>query len=320
MLLIIALSNCKKIDRPVIPTINVNPISSIGYGSSINKLCFNTSLTGFAACSNGQLFKTTDGGNSWSVCSGLNGTGYILDDIQFPSDSVGYVHASNNAAPPAIFKTTDRGITWTPTVLGWLTSDIMIWSSETNGLIRGSTGVSFTHDGGNNWIPLTSGPVINYTTMFCANADTIFATDQGTALWYSYDGGIDWNQDMAPNMTPDGFNYVRYVSGIRAYGIDEVGNILRSDNYGFTWSIVHAYTSETAFHYGAVDVAYGFGLAVGNSSVFVSRNNGDSWEYRLCQNGANLTDNLLDVHIQNSTSGVACSSKGMIYSIQLGNQ
>ena len=83
-------SSCEKEDdTPNSNSNNGNPLTPslglIGYGS-----------TGY------DVYKTTDGGNNWSIISTMN-----IGGLSFPSDNIGYGSTGYD-----VYKTTDGGNNW----------------------------------------------------------------------------------------------------------------------------------------------------------------------------------------------------------------
>ncbi len=78
----------------------------VSFPSYINKVEFPTSTTGYAVGNGGVIYKTTNGGTSWSLKT--SGVTVELKDLSFVSADTGYVVGANGT----ILKTTNGGSSW----------------------------------------------------------------------------------------------------------------------------------------------------------------------------------------------------------------
>ena len=76
--------------------------------TAINSIYFINTQTGFAT-SFSYIYKSTDGGNTWTLS--LNGPGYVYN-LRFVNDSIGYAVYAQPYSGVKIFKTTNTGETW----------------------------------------------------------------------------------------------------------------------------------------------------------------------------------------------------------------
>lgn len=310
--------SCKK-DETVIPTVRVTSITSINV--QVNKMCFVNSTLGFAACNESELYKTTNGGSSWSIVSTFPEVidSYLniadLTDIHFTSANNGFVLGGG-----FVYKTTDGGSTWTQIQLGGnLEFTCMDFPTATCGYIAANTAIYQTTNGGANWYQITkpSYDCEPYKIAF-ATPDTGLVTDYfNDYTYFTTDGGNTWSDEY--NYKINYARQIKFISKTEGFAIG-TGTIYKTSDKGVTWSTVNESTTETEFMLSGVDANSSLGLAVGDMSIFVSKNNGNDWEYRLTDQGINLDDWLTDVHVINSTSAIASSQSGTFYKIELGDQ
>lgn len=284
-------------------------------------MCFISSTLGFAVCNSAKLFKTINGGSSWNEVSTFPAITNNLVDIEFPTNTTGYILTYKNVfADGSIFQTTDGGITWSQVLLGGNFDAAAINFPTVNcGYIAGSTAIYKTTDAGASWYPVTD-PSYNCdpSKIAFATPDTGLVTDYfNDYTYFTTDGGNTWT---------DQYNHiVTYASQIKFISKTEglatgTGTIYKTYDKGVTWSAVNESTTETEFMLSGVDANSSLGFAVGDMSIFVSRDNGDNWEYRFTDQGININDWLTDVHVFNSTSAIASSKSGIFYKIEIGEQ
>jgi hypothetical protein len=84
----------------------------VGVGVTINTVWAKSELEWWVGCSNGNSYYTLDGGTTWTVKAfGGSGSGSV-EDIVFPTPSVGYLSHSTAAARGRILRSIDGGNSW----------------------------------------------------------------------------------------------------------------------------------------------------------------------------------------------------------------
>lgn len=179
----------------------------------------------YLASNNNFIFRTTDGGSSWFVLSGLDFGGYkslVID----PSNPATIYAGSKNGK---IYKSNDHGDNWLRQLFAPLTSDItlaidrfvpsMIYAGTFGSNVMKST------DGGASWIPHKNGlsnSFVRSVTVDPTNTSTIYAGSEaggegfvvkinaaGSALVYStYLGGDETNYCTGIAVDGSGSAYV----------------------------------------------------------------------------------------------------------------
>jgi len=130
------------------------------------------------------IFKTIDGGASWSNNFFVNIPPWNLVDIFFPSDSIGYIMAHISFDTTKIYKTNDGGNTWNlqftiPTI--WVLTSIF-FTNDSTGYICGIFTMLKTIDGGLTWNEQYAAPP-GYYDFFDAVMDVFFLNnDTGFAV------------------------------------------------------------------------------------------------------------------------------------------
>jgi photosystem II stability/assembly factor-like uncharacterized protein len=143
--------------------------------------------TGWAISFEGDIIKTTDGGDTWieigqSISTSLAG-------ISFADETTGYIATLDNK----VLKSTDGGLTWSTVYNGGQNFDKVAVEDEDN-LVASGTAKLYSSDGGTTWSTGTGGS--NYWDLDHASGSTYFGISLGGSLGQSTDGGATWT-DMA---------------------------------------------------------------------------------------------------------------------------
>jgi len=208
------------------------PQSTISSSNTIYGATFTDANNGWAAGSNGGLFFTHDGGQTWStkvtsIADDLKRVafpdaqdGYVAGDnvilhtadggsnyqtlrsapngissLSAPSASTVYVTANPNNGPTGVYKSTDGGASWQTVLTG--TVQTVLFVTPLNGWIVDTQTVSHTVDGGQTWQTVFngSGP---YSRIAFANPSTGYLV--GSNGWQrTTDGGASWTMVSSPS-------------------------------------------------------------------------------------------------------------------------
>lgn len=163
-------------------------------------LTFTDSLHGYACGYNGNVIKSTDGGQTWSLIpTPITGRNYTK--IIFTTALKGFaVGASANDSMETIITTNDGGATWS-TVID------------------------------------QSGPGLNAITFI--NTDTGFAVGDRGVILTTVNGGSTWNSVTAPLVSNfKGITFTSAASGLIVGGDSTTRIILNSSNGGATWNVL----------------------------------------------------------------------------------
>lgn len=172
-----------------------------GYG--VNSLWFVNADTGFISAGISKLWKTTDGGNSFTYVS-LSPSTYI-NDIYFLNEQIGFLAtsqmiASNNYAY-SLLRTNDGGTSWAAvytdtmiavTGLNHRSINEVKFVDGSNGFAVGGNGLFLkTTDGGLHWTKNFIHPHSNLTTVDFVNLSTGYINNAGS-IFKTVDGGNSW--------------------------------------------------------------------------------------------------------------------------------
>lgn len=212
-----------------------------------------TNNTWFAGSSTGGVWKTTDGGANWTCLTddqlaNLATVWLVMAETDHNVIYVGTGEVVGGSAAlqgNGIYKSTDRGVTWTQ-LSSTITDDfqfvnrlIIDPSDEDIVLAATNAGVMKTIDGGATWTKkYSSSSRIEDIDADPTNFNTIYATQHGVGVIKSTDAGETW--DLAIDGLEQGSRYEITVSEINPAKVYLSINAsppmaYRSTDYGATW-------------------------------------------------------------------------------------
>ncbi len=182
--------------------------------------------TAYFAGNGGVLYKTTDGGGSFSILNSGNNWG--IGDILFTNGTTGYLVSLN------IKKTTDSGATWN-TIFDMSngTFSRICFVNENIGYIAGDSSVGAaiwkTTDAGNSWILQNPGIIPGYLIdIDFYDENHGFAVGLHGLILYTDNGGVSWT--LQESGTTSRLNSVKMTSPTNAVVVGYNGTLLR--NFG----------------------------------------------------------------------------------------
>ncbi len=209
-------------------------------GGDFNDLLFLNSQTGFAvgAGSNSIIRKTTNAGETWSTKLTGNLTG-TLSSIYFINTVTGFAAGGGyDNPPPAIFKTTDEGETWSqiPITAAYHINSISF--SANTGIVVGYGGkIGLSTDQGSSWTFTESILQQNLTfePLSFINENTGWLSCAGytgqSPMYRSTNGGLNWVNIYMTSPSPDWMQFLNANTGYYRSG----NTLLKSTNSGYNW-------------------------------------------------------------------------------------
>lgn len=204
----------------------------------------------------GTLYRSSDGGNTWSEVTALDGTSVF--DIEFAPDGAAYIGTQDS-----IRRSTDGGLSWTLLNLGIGLNDqvfdvaldssnqSIIWAGIADASGSQPVNVMRSTDGGATWAnrtpPLAAPISARAIAVDPTNSNTVIAVFGGDfgggEVWVSTDGGDSW-MDRSAGLPGNPMNAVVYdgtrllVGGGLLFGSQFVG-LFESPDLGVTWTPLH---------------------------------------------------------------------------------
>jgi photosystem II stability/assembly factor-like uncharacterized protein len=235
----------------------------------------------------GQIYVSSNAGNSWQLLVNLNKPQLVLDDLIVDSrdSKVIYTSGHRSQAPGGFFKTTDGGVTWKEAkeLRGESIHSMTQSEKDPNVLIVGTlTGVWISRNSGDDWekIDSTTAPVnVDSLAVDPRNSNTIYAgtwwrayksTDAGKNWRLIKDGMIDDSDVFAVDVDP---RNAEHIIASACSGIYE------SFNAGERWAKLPGIPSDSRRTYAIVQhpSIAGTVYAATNQGFWMSTNGGKSW-------------------------------------------
>jgi len=224
----------------------------------INEIAFHPTNANifYVGAAGGGLWKTTDGGSTWTVLTdGMPNLAISGIAVSHTNPNIIYILTgdgdSNELVSIGVLKTTDGGLSWSKTGLEFgrdelfFGTELKMHPTNSNIIIATtSNGIYYTNDGGDTW-PLVENGTFYDIEYNLSNPDTVYASTDNQ-IYRSVDGGSNnWNavRDLSGfvhansdsrielAVTEDNTNKVYALLGDR---IEYLG-VFISENRGTNW-------------------------------------------------------------------------------------
>jgi len=244
------------------------------------------------------VLKTKNYGVTWAPTN-IDG---ILNQVTFPSDSVGYAVGYNSL----IMKTVDQGDTWSYLNTGVIENTHTAFTVEflniDTGFVALANGPSyaflFTHDGGETWQNTDSGTVYGRAKLQKVNDSTMYSLPYDNKFYKTTDYGESWEIVFLPENTGSSrdmhfFNKDTGIVAIRG-SFSSCGNnyyLTKTYNGGDSWTNqYYPCTDFKALEFPNNNVGFSIGTYFSDSGVrtfWRTVDSGNTWvelEYPVGEN------------------------------------
>ena len=245
---------------------------TVGGGAVPTDAAFTGEQTGFVSTSDGKIYGTTDGANSWKPVSD---TGRAVRAITFTSAQNGYAVGDQSL----FLKTTDGGATWSPRDTGGpgpqdFTAVQCADEKTCVMTTKAGTRAVVTKDGGATFAFPTPSTDPLFAAAFATPTRLVAAGQQGSTTY---------SDDAGGNFTPVGGRLIGQFSRVRAgkvagsaFAPGPDGVLGRTIDGGHTWTRGNVATSQDVLDvsFPTVDDGYALDIAGG---VFNTNDGGQTW-------------------------------------------
>jgi photosystem II stability/assembly factor-like uncharacterized protein len=287
ILILFLFGNCTK--KVVGPDLFVGDITAISLGTNDTSLeipVFADSKHGLIySYDSGELFRTSDGGDTWSLSFNANAIGTILN-IQYPNADTAYFTIPDYTVHHSYcYRSTDGCATWTP-VFTLNENCHLSYCDGKNGFavsaIPPSTTIKLlkTTNAGNNWAISGSLPAPNTASIQFINPTTCFAT-AGGFQYCTTNAGTTWNPigqyQVNSRLSKTGTSFRTNTNDRGIYKTTDLGN-----NWTQVWT-------DSGHNFSCVDFSDdGIVCASQNDCLMISTDSGQTWHFYQQKEGANF--------------------------------
>jgi photosystem II stability/assembly factor-like uncharacterized protein len=197
-----------------------------------NDLSMVDPMTGYACLEDHYVYKTTDGGLTWTDLGQISSTTSDLEEIFFVDANTGYTFgASGNG-----HKTTDGGATWTTLTTG---VSVTLYSSyfldANTGYVVGSSGTLLqTTDGGASFTPLDPGSSTTLRGIWFVSPSVGYICGSSSNVRKTTDGGANWTVIDPPISTT--LYDIEFRFEDNGIIVGSSGRTFVTDDGGATWN------------------------------------------------------------------------------------
>lgn len=213
---------------------------STGMGMDLQSVYFTDTKTGYASGNN--LFKTTNGGATWTKHPSIAGTFSVF----FTDDNNGYAVGGQCPGVAKIYKTINGGTDWAVqyfSTVNYFFRSVFFIDSKTGYVVGDSGNIYKTTNGGINWEVQSSGTTNALKSVYFSDANTGYIVGDAGTILKTTDGGTNW---IAQNTVADiNLSSVQFIDASKGYAVGTgglpfgggpFGIVLKTTNGGKDWT------------------------------------------------------------------------------------
>ncbi len=222
----------------------------------ISSIAFPTALIGYAVgedtAGSPALYKTIDGGSTWTNSSAGAGFSTRLQKVAFYDADHGYIlDAKDGADNTRVFYTTNEGTTWTPTDAFYSLQGFNLLACSSSGAIIIGPGPDGYYGSGTTFTQIV--PPLSFTyngtlrSVAHRSGNVFFAvgtydTTGLCSLIKSEDNGATWTTVVA---LVDDLRDIKFFDASNGIAVGDGGKIFQTTNGGIAWTAATSPTTST---------------------------------------------------------------------------
>ncbi|MEJ5187480.1 MAG: IPT/TIG domain-containing protein, partial [Candidatus Geothermincolales bacterium] len=193
----------------------------------------------WAACENGTVLRSLDGGNEW--LPQYLPAGFDLRSIETRGGQVLWAVGEEGEA----LRSDDGGFTWKKTYPGPARKLNSVSAIDPQkAWIVGEGGVILkTDDGGKSWEEQRSGTTADLRSISCRSEESMWAAGSGGTVLFSDDGGEVWQPRNCPEEVD--LNEIYSWGGEKAWAVGPGGRVFLTRDGGYSWDVKDVCEGET---------------------------------------------------------------------------
>lgn len=161
-------------------------------------LSFTDANNVWASGRGGDVYHSTNGGQTWNLQTTIDLPGYSGVYINFVTDQIGYASSYYE-----LYKTTDGGDNWTELSTEYYFTDMSFLDAQTGWAASHNGDIMYTSDGGANWSNQEVSASYLSDILFldenngyaCGLSEDATSSHAHAAVFHTSDGGVTWTQD-----------------------------------------------------------------------------------------------------------------------------
>lgn len=274
---------------------------------NLNEIQFVNSNTGFIAGNGGVVFKSTNGGQNWTLIN----TGYSNSNLalHFLDTNIGFV-CNNNSY---VLSTTNGGINWVNNYCS-INLNGICFINQLTGFATTSVGtypLVASTSGGATWFYF-GGSVSTFgkSVRFLNSSFGYFLDNcgaDGNWVVITQNAGYNWTGCILNYSTVNFLNSVHFVTTTIGYAVSDSGRIYKTNNGGTDWTCSDSSSDNKLYSVRASNSNRI--IAVGkNGFIRATSNGGTSWYNQ----NSNTAYNLNSIYMLDSMTGFIVGDVGMI--------
>jgi len=245
----------------------------------------------------GKLYKSTNGGISWSEKQ--TGVNTRIWDVLFLNQNEGWA----TAYPNVLLHSTDGGETWISTIASIPFVYKLCFVSDSLGFVTGNSYILKTTDGGNNWASVLIPGASWFEGISFVNDFVGYIAGRYNKIYKTTDSGETWNAKILSEF--NNLNAIDMVGVTRGVSVGDNGAIVKRNNDSWFSGITSTTQNLNSVHTFSTSSS----IAVGDSGVIIkSTDNYLHWSER--NSGINV--NLNSVQFIDSDIGWIVGENGTL--------